>query len=109
MTALSIIIVNYKTPELVIDCLRTVYAQAGRPDFEVIVIDNASGDDSRERILHAFPNVRWSDMGYNAGFARANNAGIRMSQGDTVLLLNSDTLVEGDAITRCYELLAASS
>jgi GT2 family glycosyltransferase len=109
LTALSIIIVNYKTPELVIDCLRTVYAQAGRPDFEVIVIDNASGDDSRERILHAFPNVRWSDMGYNAGFARANNAGIRMSQGDTVLLLNSDTLVEGDAITRCYELLAASS
>ena len=109
MTALSIIIVNYKTPGLVIDCLRTVYEQGGGLDFEVIVIDNASGDDSRERILRAFPDVRWSDMGYNAGFARANNAGIRMSQGDTVLLLNSDTLVEGGAITRCYELFAASS
>jgi len=109
LTALSIIIVNYKTPGLVIDCLRTVYEQGGGLDFEVIVIDNASGDDSRERILRAFPDVRWSDMGYNAGFARANNAGIRMSQGDTVLLLNSDTLVEGGAITRCYELFAASS
>jgi len=109
LTALSVIIVNYKTPELVIDCLRTVYEQAGALDFEVIVIDNASGDDSRERILHVFPDVRWSDMGYNAGFARANNAGIRMSQGDTVLLLNSDTLVEEGAITRCFELFAASS
>jgi GT2 family glycosyltransferase len=109
LTALSVIIVNYKTPELVIDCLRTVYEQAGGLDFEVIVIDNASGDDSRERILEAFPDVRWSDMGYNAGFARANNAGIRISQGDTVLLLNSDTLVEEGAIIRCYELFAASS
>ncbi|HVU56206.1 MAG TPA: glycosyltransferase family 2 protein [Puia sp.] len=109
MTALSIIIVNYKTPELVVDCLRTVYAQAGGLDLEVIVIDNASGDDSRERILRVFPDVRWSDMGYNAGFARANNMGIQMSQADTVLLLNSDTLVEEGAITRCYELFAASS
>ena len=109
MTALSIIIVNYKTPGLVIDCLRTVYEQAGSLDFEVIVIDNASEDDSRECILRAFPNVRWSDMGYNAGFARANNAGIRMSQSDTVLLLNSDTLVEQGAVTRCCELFTPSS
>jgi GT2 family glycosyltransferase len=48
-------------------------------------------------------------MGYNAGFARANNAGIRMSRGSAVLLLNSDTLIEEGAIRRCYELFMDSS
>lgn len=108
MTDLSIIIVNYRTPDLVIDCLRTVYEQAGSLAFEVLVVDNASGDNSRELILHAFSGVRWIAMEYNAGFARANNEGIRQSQANTVLLLNSDTLVEEGAIARCYEQFIAS-
>ncbi|MBN9380258.1 MAG: glycosyltransferase family 2 protein [Chitinophagaceae bacterium] len=109
MTGLSIIIVNYKSPGLVLDCLRTVYAQTTNTvGFEVIVVDNASGDDSRERILDAFPSVRWIQMGYNAGFARANNEGIRGSRGDAVLLLNSDTLIEDRAIEECYQRLSSS-
>ena len=101
MTTLSIIIVNYRTPGLVIDCLQTVYAQTGDISFEVIVADNASGDDSQEKIMSAFPSVQWISMGYNAGFARANNEGIRRSRGEIVLLLNSDTLVENGAIAGC--------
>lgn len=109
MTELSIIIVNYKSPGLVLDCLRTVYDQTtSAVGFEVIVVDNASGDDSRERILDAYPSVRWIQMGYNAGFARANNEGIRGAQGNALLLLNSDTLIEGRAIEECYKQLTAS-
>jgi GT2 family glycosyltransferase len=108
LTALSIIIVNYKTPELVVDCLRTVAEQAGELACEVIVADNASGDDSRGRITAAFPSVRWIQMSYNAGFARANNEAIRQSTGDVVLLLNSDTLIEDRAIDRCYRAFAGS-
>ena len=69
MTDLSIIIVNYKTPDLVIDCLRTVYEQTTGVSFEVIVVDNASGDDSQQRVMNVFHDVRWLAMDYNAGFA----------------------------------------
>lgn len=108
MTKLSIIIVNYKTAGLVMDCLRTVYAQTKWPNFEVLVADNASGDGSRDLVLNEFPSVRWVQLDYNAGFARANNAAIRQSLGEVVLLLNSDTLVEGGAIEGCYRALAES-
>jgi GT2 family glycosyltransferase len=88
VTGLSIIIVNYRTPGLVIDCLRTVYRETSGIDFEVIVADNHSGDRSEELILAEFPMVRWIQMGYNSGFARANNEAIRQSFGEAVLLLN---------------------
>jgi GT2 family glycosyltransferase len=106
---LSIIIVNYRTADLVLDCLRTVYAQSGQLDFDVFVADNDSNDDSRDRILAAFPGVHWLQMGYNAGFARANNAAIRMARGRAVLLLNPDTLIENNAIVACYRRFESSS
>lgn len=102
---LSIIIVNYKTPQLVIDCLRTVYSFPSNISFEVIVVDNFSGDQSRQEILNSYPDIHWIQMDYNAGFARANNAGIRHGKGAAVLLLNSDTLVEENAIQVCYQRL----
>ena len=100
---------NYKTPGLVIDCLRTVYGQAGQLSFEIIIVDNSPGDGSREKITTAFPFVRWIQMDYNAGFARANNEGIRQSRGNTILLLNSDTLVEDGAVEKCYTAFSAST
>jgi GT2 family glycosyltransferase len=105
---LSIIIVNYKTPVLVTDCLRTVYAQTALSAFEVIVVDNASGDNSLEHVTAAFPQVKWIQMAYNAGFARANNEGIRQSTGEVVLLLNSDTLNVDNAIEQCCRQFIAS-
>ncbi len=94
---------------MVIDCLGTIYAQTGTLTFEVIVVDNASGDGSREMVCAVFPSVRWIQMGYNSGFARANNEGIRRSAGEVVLLINSDTLIEGLAIEGCYREFAGSS
>jgi GT2 family glycosyltransferase len=99
---LSIIIVNYKTPGLLTDCLHTVYAQTTGLAMEVIVVDNASGDNSREIVTTAFPQVKWIQLSYNAGFARGNNEGIRQATGDAVLLLNSDTLNVNNAIENCY-------
>lgn len=93
---------------MVIDCLRTIYAQAGSVPFEVIVVDNASGDGSERMVRAACPSVRWIQMGCNSGFARANNEGIRQSAGEVVLLINSDTLVENGAIEGCYREFAGS-
>ncbi|HVS97179.1 MAG TPA: glycosyltransferase family 2 protein [Puia sp.] len=104
---LSVIIVNYRTPTLTRDCLRSLRAETRGLQYEVIVVDNASGDDSRDQITGEFPDVRWIQMGYNAGFARANNMGIRESCGSAVLLLNSDTLIEDGAVEGCFRELAA--
>lgn len=106
--ALSIIIINYKTAELLIDCLSILYNDPVAGEFETIVVDNASGDNSRERIMAAYPQVIWLQMDYNAGFSRANNAGIRRSSGDAVLLLNADTLPPGRTIATCYERFRTS-
>src|SRR5918993_143471 len=101
---LSIIIVNYKTPELTVDCLRSVFDQTRDIDFEVIVVDNDSQDASNDIIMGAFPQISWLQMGYNAGFARANNSAIRQSRGEAVLLLNSDTINRDNAIGECFQL-----
>src|SRR5690349_21133320 len=105
---LSIIIVNYNTPQLVIDCLRSFIPSASNAILEVIVVDNASVNNDRELVLNAFPRVKWIQMNYNAGFARANNEGIRQSAGNAVLLLNSDTLVKDNAIENCYASFLSS-
>jgi GT2 family glycosyltransferase len=94
---------------MVVDCLRTIYARTPAVPFEVIVVDNASGDGSETIICGAFPSVRWIPMSYNSGFARANNEGIRRSSGEVVLLLNSDTLIEDRAIEGCYGEFAGSA
>ena len=98
---LSIIIVNYKTPGLVIDCLRSVYAQTRSITFEVIVVDNNSQDDSKRLIEAQFSMVKWIQLPYNSGFARANNEGIRIARAEIVLLLNSDTICNSPAIENC--------
>ena len=106
--SLSIIIVNYKSTQLVLDCLAMIDQDGSARDFEIIVVDNASGGDPRTPVLAAFPRVTWIQMEYNSGFARANNEGIRHSAGETVLLLNSDTLPAAGMIAACYQGLLKS-
>jgi len=97
---LSVVIVNYKSLKLISECIRTMIQFTGVPS-EILIIDN-SGDDPTD-LLQRFPKLRWVPMGYNAGFARANNKGIELAAFDTVLLLNPDVLIEDDSITRCYD------
>jgi len=107
--SLSIIIVNYKSARLVLDCLEHLYRDAAAGEFEVIVVDNASDDGSRETITTTFPQVRWVAMSYNSGFARANNEGMRHASGDAFLLLNGDTLPEARTVATCYHRLMGSA
>lgn len=105
---LSIVLVNYRTPQLQLDCFAEMFRDAVASTFELIEVDNDSGDDSRERITSAFPMVKWIQLEKNMGFARANNVGIRNSTGDAVLLLNTDTLPRGAVIQESYRRLMAS-
>lgn len=105
---LSIIIINYKTPQLLSDCLTTIFNATHNTPYEIIVADNDSGDNSKVKILSQFPSVKWIQLSYNAGFARANNQAIRQSRGEVILLLNSDTLNINNAIELCYKEFGAS-
>lgn len=105
----SVIIVNYKTAGLVIDCLNSLSARDRSCFAEIMVVDNHSEDGLARHLSEKFPEVIFLDTGYNAGFARANNMAIRRAKGDAVLLLNADTIVTEDAIARCYQNLMTSA
>ncbi len=90
---LSIIIVHYKTPDLLLDCIQSVWSNVGNLNIEVIVVDNDSGDSSEDLIKTHYPQTMWINAGYNSGFARANNKGIRESSGTYILLLNPDSYI----------------
>lgn len=96
----SIIIVNWNTSAILQDCLKSVYAQTKDIKFEVIVIDNASSDDSVQMIKSEFPRVVLIENKENRGFAAANNQGMQVAKGRYVLLLNSDTIVLEGAIQK---------
>ncbi len=105
---LSIIIVNFRSFRLTEECLRSIYRHTSAIRFEVLVIDNDSKDSSYEYIISRFPQVRWHQMGYNAGFARANNEGIRQASGEVVLLLNPDTIIPQNALDDCFQQFVQS-
>ncbi|UCD51005.1 MAG: glycosyltransferase family 2 protein [Phycisphaerales bacterium] len=94
----SIIIVNWNTESYLRNCLRSVFDATTGIEFEVIVIDNASSDRSVVMVESGFPQVRLVKNSDNKGFAAANNQGMGLACGRYVLLLNSDTVVLGDAI-----------
>lgn len=103
---LSIIIVNYNTRELTRRCLASVYQNTSGLEFEVIVVDNSSADNSAEMIKQDFPQVRLIENNKNTGYAFANNQGIKMASGDYVLLLNSDTEVLPGSLSKMVQFMS---
>lgn len=95
---LSVIIVNWNTRQLLLDCLRSLVTS--HLQLEVFVVDNASSDNSVAAVRANFPDVRVIENVVNRGFAAANNQAISQSRGRYVLLLNSDTVVLTGALER---------
>jgi GT2 family glycosyltransferase len=93
----TVVVVSYCTRELLCDCLTSLREQADGYT-ELIVVDNHSTDDSVAMLRREFPEVKLLENSENAGFARANNQGIREARGLYILLLNSDTVVRPEAV-----------
>ena len=100
---LSVMIVNWNTREMTLECLRSVYAETRETAFEVILVDNASHDGSAQAIAAEFPQVALMAEDQNHGFAHATNISVAKARGQYVLLLNSDTVVQNGAIDRLVE------
>lgn len=101
---LSIIIVNFNTYRYLENCLDSINkANSIIKNIEIIVVDNASKDNSIELIKKKFPHIKLIINRNNTGFARANNQAIAKSLGKYILLLNPDTMVNKNTLT---EMLA---
>lgn len=90
----DVVIVSYRTPDLVLDCIESVVAASPRT---ITVVDNASGDGTVERVRSRHPDVRVVANDRNLGYGAAANAGAAVGDGPVVLVLNGDTLVEPNA------------
>ncbi len=104
MIALSIIIVNWNTKNLLINCIDSIYSNTSMP-LEIIVVDNGSADGSVEAVYEKYSDVKVISNNKNLGFARANNRAIRQMKGQYAVLLNSDTYIKDGALERMYEFM----
>lgn len=100
---LSIVIICWNDWKVIEDCLRSIFEGMNKITFEVIVSDNGSTDGSVENIRAQFPKVRVLENRANLGFAKGNNAGIRETGGEYVLILNPDTIVHHGSLDRWIE------
>jgi len=100
---ITIVIVNWNTKDLLRDCLESVYKTIRNITFEIIVVDNASRDNSVAMLGEKFPGVRIIENSENRGFAAANNQAFAVMRGRYALLLNTDTVLTENAV---HELFA---
>ncbi|MCP4362061.1 MAG: glycosyltransferase, partial [Chloroflexi bacterium] len=94
----SIIIVNWNTRDLLVNCLNSIEQTAGDLKVETIVVDNVSTDGSPDMVRRQFPHVQLLENDSNVGFAGANNQGMALGQGRYLLLLNSDAFLKPDSL-----------
>ena len=110
---LSVVIVNYNVKYFLKQCLSSVYgserilADNTLLDIDVWVVDNDSVDGSVEMVKRDFPQVHVIANKENVGFARANNQALAHCEGQCLLLLNPDTVVEKDTLVRCADFMAS--
>lgn len=97
---LSVVIICWNDLRVIRECLSSIYRETRTTEFEVIVADNGSTDGSIEFIRANYPTVRIVENDANLGFARGNNSGIRVSEGDYVLILNPDTIIGTRSLDR---------
>jgi len=98
MNTVSIIIVNWNTKEMLQDCIKSIPIGAGNISYQIIVVDNASGDGSAEVIGKNFPEIILIKNNKNKGFAYACNQGAAAAKNTYLFFLNPDTLLEKDCL-----------
>lgn len=90
---ISIIILNYNAGQLLIDCVDSIL-KTNYPNYEIIIVDNASKDDSHKKCKEKFPVIHVIENKENLGYCEGNNVGIRHANGVFMAILNPDTLVD---------------
>jgi N-acetylglucosaminyl-diphospho-decaprenol L-rhamnosyltransferase len=106
--ALDIVIVAYRSQELLRDCLSSLRAFPPAKGARIWVVDNASGDGTTELVASAFPEVELISSSKNLGFSAANNLAIQRGDAPYVLALNPDTRMTEGALDHLLELMESN-
>ncbi len=106
---LSIVIVNWNTGHLLLECIRSIKETVKNHDYEIFVVDNASTDSSLESVERKHSDLILLKNQKNLGFAKGNNQALPLCQGRFILLLNPDTVLIDDAVDRMCGYLNAHS
>lgn len=101
---ITVLLVNYNGCADLHECLRSLFAQSDR-DFQVVVVDNGSSDDSCAMLRREFPTVKLVEAGENLGFAEGCNRGLAVTESPWIFMLNNDTRLHPQAVA---ELRAAA-
>ncbi|HEM62262.1 MAG TPA: glycosyltransferase family 2 protein [Chloroflexi bacterium] len=105
MLDLSIIVVNWNTREFLRDCLLSIYRSEGDFSFATVVVDNCSEDQSCQMVTEEFPQARLIRSEINGGYAYANNLGLRQLYARYYLLLNPDTVLPPNALSKMMDFM----
>lgn len=99
----SVIIVSYNSCARTLGCISSVFERTAGVDFEVIMVDNASADDTVAKVTAAYPLVKIIGNDVNVGFGRANNQASATALGKYLFLLNSDTVLLNNSIKILFD------
>ncbi|HUI93373.1 MAG TPA: glycosyltransferase [Chitinivibrionales bacterium] len=102
---ISVVIVNFRVADFLKRTLLSLREAELYQQSEIIIVDNASHDDSRKKITGEFPEVKWVGLKNNIGFGKACNVGAKTARGTYILFLNPDTLVSRNTLSACVEFL----
>ena len=102
---LSIIIVSYNAADFLKECIESIKKNTKKLNYEIIVIDNTSSDNSVEMVMKEFPQVSVIESRENLGFSKANNLGTEKSKGRYVLFLNPDTVIYKDSLFKMVKFM----
>jgi GT2 family glycosyltransferase len=104
---ITIVIVSYRVPDYLKRTLLSLREADLYNRSEVIVVDNASHDDTKQQITSGFPEVAWVGLKKNIGFGKACNVGAKNARGAFVLFLNPDTLVSKNTLSVCVDFFSS--
>jgi len=100
---LSIIIVNYKSSDVLENCLESIFKHQPSIKYEIIVIDNDSRDPGFSVLKENYKKVKFIENRKNRGFSVANNIAAESAEGEVLLFLNPDTIVKPDALDKMFK------
>ncbi len=102
---LSVIVVNHNRCDLLKLAVNSLIKSGNTIDYELIIIDNASTDNSIGMVRTDYPNIRLVANTINEGVAKANNQGIEVSKGEYILLVNADTICGKETLNKVIEFM----
>jgi GT2 family glycosyltransferase len=106
---ISVVIVNWNTKALLLECLKSVFESIRDISFEVWLVDNASSDGSVQAVRNIYPSMLVIQNDRNLGFAAANNLAFKRMSGRYAVLLNTDTVLTEDAIRKLHDFMESNS